>query len=118
MFWIEQQCRHLKGESPSSLGWPCSKLWSERIKKLMKAVMDLKETLKTDAAKKAEKDAKIAAKAKAAAAKALNLKAGQENEASLEAAAAKTFMARPCTASCSMSGLGAASAVMSPASWW
>ena len=100
MFWIEQICRQVKGESPSSLGWPRSKLWSERIKKLMNAVSDLKDTLKTDATKKAEKDAKAAAKAKAAAAKALKSKAGQETAASLEAAAGKTFASIPKTKPC------------------
>jgi len=52
MFWIEQKCRQLKGESPASLGRPCSKPWSEKIKKLMKALAELQVHLKADAAKK------------------------------------------------------------------
>jgi hypothetical protein len=95
IFWIEQICRQIKGESLSSLGWPCSKLWSERIKKLMNAVADLKEALKADAVKKLEKDAEVAAKATAIAAKALKSAKGKETAASLEAAAGKTFAAIP-----------------------
>ena len=58
LFWIEQRCRQHKGESPTSLGWPRSKTWSERVKKLMKAIADLQANLTADAAKKAEKDCK------------------------------------------------------------
>ena len=66
----------------------------------MNAVSDLKETLKTDAAKKAEKDAKLAAKAKAAAAKALKSAKGKETAESLAEAAAKSIAAVPKSKPC------------------
>ena len=100
LFWIEQKCRQQKGESPTSLGWPCSKTWSERVKKLMKALADLQANLKADAAKKAEKDAEKAAKAKAAAEKTLKSKKGKETAASLAEAAAKSIAVIPKSKPC------------------
>ena len=100
LFWVEQKCRQVKGETPCSMGWPSSKTWSERVKKLMKALGDLQISLKADAEKQAEKESKIAAKAKALAAKALKSKKGKETAAELEAAAAKTFEAIPKSKPC------------------
>jgi hypothetical protein len=100
MFWIEQKCRQLKGESPTSLGWPCSKPWSEKIKKLMKALAELQVNLKADAAKKAEKDAKAVAKAKATVEKALKSQKGKETAESLAKAAAKSIADVPKSKPC------------------
>ena len=99
-FWMEQKCRQLKGENPTSLGWPCSKLWADRIKKLMKALADLNESLKADAAKKADKDAKSAAKTQKNAEKLLKSKKGKETAASLAAAAAESLAVVPKTKPC------------------
>ena len=100
MFWIEQKCRQMKGETPCSLGWPCSKIWSDRIIKLKKALGDLQKGLKADAEKKAEKDEKIEAKTKALEAKALKSKKGKETAAKLEAAASISFAVVPKSKPC------------------
>ena len=62
LFWLEQKCRQVKGETPCSMGWPSSKTWSERVKKLMKALGDLQISLKADAEKQAEKESKNCSK--------------------------------------------------------
>ena len=100
MFWIEQKCRQMKGESPCSMGWPEAKTWSDRIKKLMKALKDLQMSLKEDELKKLEKDAKLEAKAKANEEKALKSKKGKKTAAELEAIAAATSKAIPKSKPC------------------
>ena len=101
LHWMEQFCRHvIKNEAPCSLGWPCSKAWSDKVKKLMKAVADTKHTLQAEAEKTAAKELKAAAKAKALAAKALKAMKGKALVEDLKKDAVASFEATPASKPC------------------